>query len=451
MAKSKESLRAGASTGLGRQPHEQWRWWVLVAVLATASCRSQGPADVGSSRAPSSPASGAAAQITGAATPERRERSRLRVAIDQAAGYLVRACYLNGRFNYRINLDPDITPRRAYNILRHAGAIHALASYQQRWPRPEVLAALLRASSYLRDRHVAPLPENGALSAVWSEDVNDSLWEAKLGGAGLALVAFQGVETVANGATDLSQQQALGAFITYLQKKDGSFYSKYFAEDEHRSDSWTSLYYPGEAALGLLLLNRRDPNGKWISAAVQAIGHLARLRQGRRHVEPDHWALLATAQLLDSWDQLGAQDGVAVTRALVIDHAAQICESMLAGLPSHPLGSPLHGSFGGDGRTTPTATRLEGLMAALTFLPDRHAALRGRIRAAAAAGVDFLLRSQVTSGPHRGALPRAIGRLADQPAESPFNRRATEVRLDYVQHALSAWIQFLELPPEISR
>ncbi|MBW2457027.1 MAG: hypothetical protein JRI68_21105 [Deltaproteobacteria bacterium] len=429
--------------------------WVTLAGLATTpGCRSEVPAD-GPARpvasAPAPPTAIPTAAPSATAPPAPRAQSPLHLAIDRAAGYLTRACHLNGRFNYRINLDPDVTPKPSYNILRHAGAIYALASYQQRWPRPEIKGAILRATQYLQDGFIAPVPENGSLSAVWSDDVNKGLREAKLGGAGLALVALHGVEQIAPGTGDLAQQQAVGDFIIYLQKDDGSFYSKYFPEGRGRSDAWTSLYYPGEAALGLLLLRQRDPAGKWQDAAADALGYLARLRQGRTNVEPDHWALLATARLLDGWDSTELRGGLGVTRDQLIDHAAQICESMLRPGRPHPLGSPLHGSFGGDGRTTPVATRIEGMLAALTFLPERHGALRGRIRTAADGGIAFLLRAQVTEGPHRGAIPRAIERRVDQPADSPFNRRATEVRIDYVQHALSAWIQYLELPPEESR
>ena len=53
----------------------------------------------------------------------------------------------------------------------------------------------------------------------------------------------------------------------------------------------------------------------------------------------------------------------------------------------------------------------------------------------------------VSEGQYAGAMPRAICRL---PVYHPdysdsFNRRATEVRIDYVQHAMSAMIAFDQL------
>ena len=56
-----------------------------------------------------------------------------------------------------------------------------------------------------------------------------------------------------------------------MQKEDGTFYSKYIPAEGGRSVRWTSLYYPGEAALGLLMLYEKDPSAAWIQAAANAI------------------------------------------------------------------------------------------------------------------------------------------------------------------------------------
>ena len=100
-----------------------------------------------------------------------------------------------------------------------------------------------------------------------------------------------------------------------------------------------------------------------------------------------------------------------------------------------------------DGRTCATATRLEGLIAALTFLRDEDHFLAERIRGSVVQGIPFLLRSQVQSGAYAGAIPRAIRLLprGHALASDAFNRRSTEVRIDYVQHAMSAMIAFDKL------
>ena len=128
----------------------------------------------------------------------------------------------------------------------------------------------------------------------------------------------------------------------------------------------------------------------------------------------------------------------------IVDHAVQICTSILNQAGRVPPNPTVYGCFTDDGRTTPTATRLEGLLAALTFLPQDQDALRKRIRDHVNKGMSFLIRSQITGGQYAGAIPRGVHPL---PQTHPrftlaFNRRVSEVRIDYVQHALSAMIQY---------
>jgi hypothetical protein len=156
-------------------------------------------------------------------------------------------------------------------------------------------------------------------------------------------------------------------------------------------------------------------------------------------VPADHWALLATEKLLS----LENIDEVPVPRELLVNHAIQISEAILQDQIEDPERPEYDGGFTEDGRTTPTATRLEGLQAALNVLPPDHE-LRRRIETAVPRGISFLLRAQVSEGEFSGAYPRAVGKIdPDLPDADAFNRRATEVRIDYVQHALSAMIQYL--------
>jgi hypothetical protein len=80
----------------------------------------------------------------------------------------------------------------------------------------------------------------------------------------------------------------------------------------------------------------------------------------------------------------------------------------------------------------------------LEVVPADETELRNRILSASAEGIAFLLRAHVSSGEQRGAMPRAFALLeTTHPNYSiAFNRRATEVRIDYVQHALSAMLAF---------
>lgn len=56
--------------------------------------------------------------------------------------------------------------------------------------------------------------------------------------------------------------------------------------------------------------------------------------------------------------------------------------------------------------------------------------------------MNFLLIAQLTEGRYAGGIPRAVGRFGN---DRKFNRRHREIRIDYVQHALSAMIQYAQL------
>ena len=70
--------------------------------------------------------------------------------------------------------------------------------------------------------------------------------------------------------------------------------------------------------------------------------------------------------------------------------------------------------------------------------------LEARTRHALTKGVEFLRSTQLKEAPWTGAWTRAAETLpADHPGlPDSFNRRATEIRIDYVQHALSALLMY---------
>jgi hypothetical protein len=181
-----------------------------------------------------------------------------------------------------------------------------------------------------------------------------------------------------------------------------------------------------------------------------------------RAAPSDHWALLATAAVLARVDD-------AELRGLYLDHASLIAENMLAEQIRAPDDPSLDGAFHAEGTLCPVSIRLEGLSAALRFLPagpddpdytPERADLRTRIRAAVVPSVNLLLRYQAKEGPLAGGIPRATRPLPRIPLDNlerlpaalrearldkdgyarRFNARMNEVRVDYVQHALAAFI-----------
>jgi hypothetical protein len=284
-------------------------------------------------------------------------------------------------------------------------------------------STLVLASDFMRMNYLA-LDASSSTLAVWSRPPPTNR-KAELGAAGLGLVAFTAVEHAQSNTIPLAQLQALGRFVLFLQKPDGSFYSRYFA-DKGRDRDWQSLYYPGEAVLGLISLYELDHSRKWLIAAGKGLAYLAESHAGPQEVSPDHWALIATAKFLPYY----TQSACPVSRAELVQHAIRICERFLREQVMDASDARLNGGFDPGGRTTPSAIRLEGLLAALEFLPKSDTELRARIETAVQRGIVFLLKAQITSGPYAGGMPGAV--LA---TGSPRKAQSvSEVRIDYVQH-----------------
>ena len=380
-----------------------------------------------------------------AAPTDLLSNENVEASIAMATDYLSRNVLSDGRFNYQVNMNPSVKLNRKYNMLRHAGTIYAMATQQQRVPNDKVKSTILEAANYLRDKAIGPVEGQEQLLAVWSDPAingtGDTL-QAKLGGAGLGIVALTSVNKIEPGFIPIGDLQAIGRFILFMQQEDGSFYSKYSPTDGF--DDWVSLYYPGEAALGLIMLYEQDGDEKWLIAALRALEYLATSRAGEWEAPPDHWALIATARILNCEDPR-----IENQRKLLVDHAVQICDTIIRDRAiSRTAPEPYYGGFSADGRTTPAATRLEGLLAAICFVPTDHD-IRPLLEVAIDDGMRFLIRSQVREGEFAGAFPRAIGRIPEiTPTMREFNQRSTEIRIDYVQHAVSAMIQFADLKME---
>jgi hypothetical protein len=357
-------------------------------------------------------------------------------AIALAGSYLERACGSDGKFVYKVDTGTG-RESSSYDVIRHAGAMYGLAMLNRSHPDPQAVTALIRAAKFLRQNYIGPGVRPGQ-QVVWSQPLADSPEGrrrsskpreryAELGGTGLGLVALAAAREVDPKSVPLEELQALGRFALFLQRDDGSFVHKYRAE-VGPVPNWTVLYYPGEAALGFIALYEADHSREWLRAAAKALSYLAKSRAGLSTVPADHWALMATAKLLPYCEQ----GGCSASQEELVRHAVQVCESILRDQFRSSAALGLDGAFDPDGRTAPAATRLEGLLAALEFLPKGE--LRDRIGAATGRGIAFLLRAQMMSGPEAGGMPGAIiSRALD----------SSEVRIDYVQHALCAWLRFL--------
>ncbi|MFO0735840.1 MAG: hypothetical protein U0270_08170 [Labilithrix sp.] len=383
----------------------------------------------------------------------------LPTAIDEAAGYLTRVNDENGRFIYRMGGDGKHIAPKKYNIVRHAGAIYAMADYQVQGAsadgRAKAAAATERAANELITHYVRPLKSDATLLGVWSdpkEEGGGPKLAAKLGGAGLSIIGLMGRYRAVDGGApgspkELETAQGLARFVQFMQKPNGDYVSKYTDEDGKVSD-FESLYYPGEATLGLTMLYEADHDEKWLATAMKGVGQLVVSRRtvAKAKLPADHWLMIAIDRLAPFYDKVKEPP---VTKDEMIDHAITLGMIMIEGQTKVSQQRPeIDGCFTRDGRTTPSATRLEGLLALEHALmgDEKRAETRKEIRAAIVKGISFLRRSQITTGPARGGIPAALVPPSEdggaEETELEGDEKSSEIRIDFVQHAMSAMMRY---------
>jgi hypothetical protein len=119
--------------------------------------------------------------------------------------------------------------------------------------------------------------------------------------------------------------QGLARFGEYLMKWNGAFYPRYIPSEGGRQTSGEVLYYPGEMVLGWMAIYDRHPSSELIEWSLKALMHLARERAAEGAAPPDHWALIATADLF----RRAQRDNLQIPREVLLNHAMQICHTML--------------------------------------------------------------------------------------------------------------------------
>lgn len=319
------------------------------------------------------------------------------------ASCLARLADRNGHFKYRFD-SVSGSAAEGYNVLRHCGAVWAMLDVGERIGRPrDILEAGIRAVTHLLNEFLKFSPDyrHGCIAE------NNSV---KLGGNALAILAMLSVYRATGDDILKTLAASLGKYILKDLKPDGDFVHKRYLASGKVSD-FKSMYYTGEALLALLALFEASGDEFWLDAAIHSENALAPRDYGVR--EQSHWMLYALERLCRyRWDENHAR------------HAGKIAR--------HILDFPEYRSWG---RSTPTACRSEGLLAFIRLLDqgkcgDELAGLRGTCVEA----IDFNLGEQLRFQLDTGAFVRGGD-----------DERKNEVRIDYIQHNISAFLYRHEL------
>lgn len=358
-------------------------------------------------------------------------------SIRLGAVYLRNNLQEDGRFVYLRRIRSKRAVPKKYNVLRHAGTLYAMAAYEKYVPDYGMRKKRAMGAKYLIDRYVRKL--SGGMYAVVSDKKEEQAFfeTAKLGGAGLALCGIG--DLYRDGVISEEMFAGLGDFILFMQKSDGSFYSKYDVTSGRRCGH-NPLYYPGEAALGLLYLNDFLPDKKWVAAAKRALLYLATAEKakGKKPVF-DHWTMLATLKLFETPDNMLSDSEKSVLQA----HAEQMAAIALSKQITDAK-HPYAGAQKGNIRPCSIATYMEGTAAIYEIVDDEE--LKKKLLKSLQLGNRFLSGVQIReTGDTLGGVPTA----ADYKKRK--KGKAGLIRIDNVQHSLSAWIAYQKLAKKIKK
>jgi hypothetical protein len=248
--------------------------------------------------------------------------------------------------------------------------------------------------------------------------------EIKLGGSGLAIIALAEYTKTTGDNQYVSTMQSLAKYIEFSQEESGKFISKRYYPSLNISD-FDSLYYPGEAILGLCRLYSLDNNETWLDVAEKGSQYLINLRKDipTNDLVHDHWLMMALNELYRYRSNISYfNHGIRLAKSIMNSQRDDISEI---------LNNPEWlGSYYTPPRSTPTATRSEGLIAVYHLSNDYgNQETTDRILNSIKLGIQFQLQTQFTQD-DVADLPNP------QKTIGGFHKSLTdyEIRIDYVQH-----------------
>ncbi|MFQ5485261.1 MAG: hypothetical protein ACE5DO_08000 [Desulfobacterales bacterium] len=353
-------------------------------------------------------------------------KKELLSAATQAGRYLNRSISTEGQFVYTYLPKTGKMPQK-YNLLRHAGTIYAMLELYQVTGEKKLLSDAHRAIRYLL-QFAKPCTEDPANSACIVEN-----GYVKLGGNALAIIAMAKYVEITRDRQHLFMIEQFGRWIQSVQDDSGRFFVHKQTYPNGRVIDFESAYYPGEAMLAMLRLYAITSDQGWLETAEKSGQYLINIRDGDKSLSKlphDHWLLYALNELYRF-----------KPKPLYLNHAFRIARAIMARQNLTPEYRDWFGSYGRPPRSTPAATRSEGLYAAYKLARDFGNPKEAKaILKAIRHGVAFQLQTQFR--------PESVMYLKEpQRSLGGFHRSLTnyEIRIDYVQHNISSLLGFYHI------
>jgi rhamnogalacturonyl hydrolase YesR len=323
-----------------------------------------------------------------------------------------------GMFDYRYDPAADEVLGNSYNLLRHAGTAYALLELYEATGEASYRETAERAIEWLLAQKT-PCPTHPELWCLYEGD------SVKLGGSALAILAMVEHVRVTGDARYVAEAEELARWILHTQGQAGSFLIHKQDRDGAIAD-FTSMYYPGEAIFALARLREVTQDEQYDDAARRAALWLITVRDFGKpeHALPhDHWLLYGLNELnRHEHDQLFVLHAQRIARAITAaQHRTNVEASWVGGFYDPPSG-------------TPTATRVEGLSAAHDlFIRNNVNTAAENARQTIELGTVFMKRVYIDK-----EKAEEFSSPVDAYGGFMESLEDTEVRIDYVQHAISA-------------
>ena len=348
--------------------------------------------------------------------------------IELSMNYINRNILENGRFCYRQNVNSEISyDNTIYNSLRHAGTLYSMYLYEIMGLETKFHDNRILASKYFIDRYLKKLDDDKYVVVSYPEEEEIKFTIAKSGAAGVGLCAL--CSLYEEKEIELSVLRGIGEFILSMKNEEGNVYAYYNLETKEIDKEAEAIFYPAEAAAGLMALYEIDPQQKWLDAIKQIIMYLVSTRKTMDlNIPFDHWSVLVIEKLLNK--KLVTPDEASGMRA----YAEQMAIPALSNQITNSRNS-YYGAFKDNIRPCSLGTIMEGL--ASIYFCSENEQLKVIIFKALAIGCHFLARVQVKTGTMAGGLPNSANWV--KPGVTP---NASIIRIDNVQHVVSGWLRF---------
>jgi hypothetical protein len=351
-------------------------------------------------------------------------------AAELGGEYLVRVTGEDGRFMYEV----DASSGRSlggYNMLRHAGTTYSMLELYGETGDENLLAAAERALEYLKSQTETCYGFTEGVRCVLDGR------KVKLGGNGLAILAYTKHAEVTGSDEYLNEAESLARWITEIQSSEGEFEVHIEFIDTGELDDHISLYYPGEAIFALARLYEARGDERWLESAQGAADWLITVRDRGKSPEDlphDHWLLYGLRELYE-----------AEHNELYLNHTKALVRAIVDAQNKDYTGaqSVWNGGYFENPRTTPAATRTEGLVAAYELFKEAgetESTLAAETMLAIEEGLDFVMRAQITE-----SKVRSLGGHTGTVGGFPESLTGNNIRTDFVQHSISALLGYKNL------